>query len=291
MSSVLYRYSMVTKPGIVIGNTLALVTGYVFALLEGSGAFNWRTFLGSVIGTAWVMGSACVYNNLLDRDIDGIMERTKSRAFVTGSIPPLHGALYSIVLLYIGVYILSQELPPLAAYLALAAWALYAICYTHLKRYSYYAALVGSIPGSAPPVIGYIVAGGQSLGSALILFAIVVCWQMMHFYAIALMRKAEYAAASIPVISVVKGEIVTRRHIEWWSWMLSVALIISTAFAPLPYALLAAALSMWLLHYVGHANASREARTIFRLSLRFLLLWMGAVTLSLMVASAINLMS
>lgn len=281
MQSALARYVILTKPGIVIGNTFALITGYLFAIVSSTGSFSWSSLIGSIAGTALVMASGCVFNNLLDRDIDRIMTRTKRRAFAVGTVPLLHGSLYSIGVLYAGIYLLYLTAPVLAAFIALAAWALYAICYTHFKRYSYHASLLGSIPGAAPPVIGYISAHGNSVLVAAVLFAIVVCWQMMHFYAIALMRKREYQSAAVPVITVVKGEAATRRHIEWWTWALVVVLVCSTAFAPLVYGILATAISIWLLCNIDESGPEYDPRKIFRLSLRFLIVWMLVVAATL----------
>lgn len=206
----LTAYYRLTKPGIVYGNALAAVAGYFF------GAFGqpvWTTLLAMLIGICAVMASACVYNNVMDRDIDARMDRTKGRAVVTGAISSRHALLFATILLVIGTAVLALGTNLLTVIVALIGHVAYVILYGIAKRRTVHGTLVGTISGSTPPVIGYVAATGRFDLAALLLFLVLVMWQMPHFYAIAIFRRDDYDRAGIPVLSVVKGLDSTRRQI------------------------------------------------------------------------------
>ena len=209
----LRAYYYLTKPGIVHGNTIAAAAGYLF----GAGSsFSFITFFALVIGIGAVISSACVYNNILDRDIDAVMKRTQQRALVSGVISPLRAFIFATLLLGLGITVLLLGTNLTAMLFALGGHIAYALLYTYAKRVTVHGTLIGTISGSTPPVIGYVAATGQADMTALVLYLIMVTWQMPHFYAIALFRRDDYASAKVPVLSVVKGEQATRREIVFY---------------------------------------------------------------------------
>ncbi len=209
-SQTLRAYYYLTKPGIVYGNALMAIAGYFFGA-HGSPAFT--PFAAMLVGICGVMASACVYNNVIDRDIDLKMERTKKRAVPTGEISPAKALIFANILLVIGVSLLVFGANPLAALVAIGGHIAYVVLYGIAKRKTVHGTLVGTLSGSTPPVIGYVAATGRLDLTVLLLFLILVAWQMPHFYAIAIFRRDDYAAAQIPVLSVVKGLAATRRQI------------------------------------------------------------------------------
>lgn len=209
-------YYQLAKPGIVHSNTLAAAAGYLF----GAGSsFSLTTLIALIIGVEAVIASACVYNNILDRDIDAAMKRTKNRAIVNGNVSLRNALIYATLLLAVGSSSLLFGTNIEALMVALAGHVAYAIIYTYSKRRTVHGTLIGTISGSTPPVIGYVAATGQLDLVAVTLFLVMVAWQMPHFYSIALFRKDDYANAKIPVLSVVKGEGATRRQIIAYVWL------------------------------------------------------------------------
>ncbi len=204
------QYYLLTKPGIIRGNVLIAIAGYLFG---ASGNINIQTLLGLTFGTILIIASACVFNNILDRSIDKKMERTKNRALVENTITIKSAVIFGTVLLFIavGVFYLSTNL--LALTFALIGHAAYVLLYTFGKRKTVHGTLLGTISGATPPVIGYVAATGMLDLTALILFLILVAWQMPHFYAIAIFRFQDYKNANIPVLPVVKGYERTKKEI------------------------------------------------------------------------------
>lgn len=210
LSHTLRAYYYLTKPGIIYGNALMAIAGYFFG---AHGTPSLSTFASMLFGICAVMASACVYNNVIDRDIDSKMERTKKRAVPTGAIAPLNALIFANVLLVIGVLLLVFGANTLAALVAIGGHIAYVVLYGVAKRKTVHGTLVGTLSGSTPPVIGYVAATGRLDLTALLLFLVLVAWQMPHFYAIAIFRRDDYASAGIPVLTVVKGMDATRRQI------------------------------------------------------------------------------
>ncbi|WP_059415261.1 heme o synthase [Cupriavidus basilensis] len=209
----MYRpYLQLTKPGIVMGNMISVTGGF---LLASRGDINWTRGCLVALGVALVIASGCVVNNIVDRDIDGLMARTRNRPMVTGAVPMPLALLYACVLGLAGaglLYAATRQVMPVA--LVTIGYAVYVGAYTLcLKRSSVHGTLVGSISGAMPPVVGYCAASGRFDAAALTLLVMFSLWQMPHSYAIAIFRAADYRAAAIPVLPVVRGLPAARRHI------------------------------------------------------------------------------
>jgi len=198
----LRAYYRLTKPGIIYGNAFTATGGF---LLGARGHVHVWLFLAMLGGMSLVIAAACVYNNFMDRDIDQKMARTRKRALVQGTISGAHALTYATLLGVVGFAVLSLWVNALVVLVGLIGFIDYVALYDIAKRRSVYGTLVGSISGAAPIVAGYCAATDRFDGGVLILFFILVFWQMPHFYAIAMYRADDYAAASIPVVPLKQG--------------------------------------------------------------------------------------
>lgn len=279
---------ILSKPGIVYGNSIALLAGFFFYFLQTTQWPNILFLLGALVGTALIMASACIANNIFDRDIDAYMERTKKRPLVTGSVTLMQAWITGTLLLSLGLALLyTVNLTSL--YLGLAGWLLYAFVYTYLKRKTYHATLVGTLPGAVPPLIGYYAAGGESLVTVVILFSIMVAWQMVHFYAISIFRQKEYANAVVPVVTEVKGVPQTLEYIKIWAYVSFLALTASLFVTPWTYGILTLALLGWWVnatHYTDGDNIMWSRRVFFS-SLMFLVAWLMIIIVSALIYRAV----
>lgn len=197
----LKTYYLLTKPGIILGNVITVVSGYALAT---QGHFGWL-LLAVVAGISCVMASACVFNNYTDRVSDEKMARTKNRALVLGVIKSKSALLFALFLGAAGFIILALYTNLLTVLIASVGFFVYVILYGFWKYLSSLGTIVGSIAGGVPPVIGYCAVSNRFDLGALLLFLIMVLWQMPHFFAIAIYRLEDYTAASIPVLPVQKG--------------------------------------------------------------------------------------
>jgi protoheme IX farnesyltransferase len=241
------QYLQVTKPGIIFGNLISVIGGF---LLAAKGSIDFPLFLATLVGVSLVVASGCVFNNFIDRDIDRIMERTKNRVLVKGLIPPKTSLVYATLLGIAGFALLYIGANPLAMWLAVMGFVVYVGVYSlYMKRNSVYGTLIGSLSGAAPPVIGYCAVSGQFDTGALILLLIFSLWQMPHSYAIAIFRFKDYQAAGIPVLPVVKGISVAKHHIIVYvlAFMIATLMLTLSGYAGYKYLIVAAAVSIWWL--------------------------------------------
>lgn len=152
-----------------------------------------------------IIGCGCVLNNYIDRGIDSKMARTRQRSLVTGHIKDWQAITYGITLGVIGFIVLSLGTNVVTVLLGATGLFFYLVMYGFWKRHSPIGTVVGSVSGAIPITAGYTAVTGEIDAGAAILFLIMVCWQMPHFYAIATYRLNDYEAAGIPVLPAKRG--------------------------------------------------------------------------------------
>ncbi|WP_426452618.1 heme o synthase [Paenibacillus sp. S-38] len=244
------------KIGIIKSNLIAMFAGLSMALFVLDIPFFDKVIEIALafVGSTLVIGSAGAFNNLYDRDIDIIMERTKQRPTVTGRIGTGTGLSIGIGMAAAGLIILYLA-TPLAALFGFLGLFLYVVPYTMwTKRRTVYNTEVGSLSGATPPLIGWaaITPDMMHWGIAA-LFVLMLVWQMPHFYAIAIRRTEEYRAANVPMLPVVKGLHRTYLQTNFYLAALLVSSILFWPFSPF-IAVTAAVLSLswFILSLVGY---------------------------------------
>lgn len=203
------NYYLITKPGIIMGNLITVAAGF---LLASKGHIDFWLFFATLIGLAFIIASACVFNNYIDRKIDKKMERTKNRPLVTGLISGFNAIVFAIILGIIGNVILLYYTNLLTVAVAGVGFFVYVLLYSLWKCRTIYGTAIGSIAGAVPPVVGYCAVSNHFDAGALILFTMLVLWQMPHFFAIAMWHFDDYTAAKIPVLPVMRGILRTKIH-------------------------------------------------------------------------------
>jgi heme o synthase len=276
-------YYWLAKPGIVYGNAIAAIAGF---FLAARGNVNFVIFLGMLAGVCLVMASGCVVNNVIDRDMDKKMKRTKWRATVNGNISARDALLYAAVLGLAGIFLLLYLTNALTLLVALIGYVFYVLLYSFAKRETMHATLIGSVAGAVPPVVGYTAVSSGIDTAAVLLFATMVLWQMPHFYAIAIYRMKDYKAAGVPVLPIKIGLRNTKLQIiAYIAAYMSVALLL-TYFGYTGYIYLIAmtALSLvWLWKAWKGFDAKDNAiwaKKLFLFSLVVLLAWCATISLA-----------
>ncbi len=190
--------SELTKARLTVMVLLTTLTGFCLAR---HGAFSWVTLFHTLLGTALVAVCSSVINQALERDTDALMARTQMRPFVTRRLPLRETIIAGCVLGAMGLAELAWFVNGLTAVLSALTLVIYAFIYTPLKRTSEINTLVGAIPGALPPLIGATAATGTLNVEGWTLFALLACWQLPHFYAIAWMYRDDYRAAGLRMVS------------------------------------------------------------------------------------------
>ncbi len=196
-------YVCMTKPRII---TMVLVMSAAGFFLGAQGLSPFSTFLVMLFGTACSSGGAAVLNNYLERDIDGLMHRTKKRPLPAGTVTPSEALSFGLLLVLIGVGLLAWQVNLLTGFLSLLTVFLYVLVYTPLKRVTWLNTFIGAIPGALPPVGGWSAATGSLDVGAWVLFLILFIWQHPHFYAIAWMYRDDYKRGGFKMLPVVEPD-------------------------------------------------------------------------------------
>ena len=179
-----------------------------------------------LIGTALVVGGANALNEWLERAPDARMHRTRHRPLPAGRLTPQAALHFGLGSSLIGIACLAVTVNGLSAGLAAASWASYVLVYTPLKRTTPLCTLVGAIPGSLPPVIGWAAARNAVGLEAWVLATLLFVWQLPHFLAIAVLYRDDYARAGFKMLPVIEpnGWITSRQIILYGLVLLPVSL-------------------------------------------------------------------
>jgi len=180
---------------------LVLLTTAVGFYLGADAPVDYLALFHVVFGTAAAAAGAAALNQWWERKLDALMQRTKARPVPAGRMPPMEAVVIGGGLSIFGVIYLAIACNALSAVLAAITIAIYIFAYTPLKRASTANTLVGAIPGAIPPMIGWAAARGTIEAGAWSLFAILLLWQLPHFFAIAWMYREDYSRAGFRMIS------------------------------------------------------------------------------------------
>jgi protoheme IX farnesyltransferase len=268
-----------TKPRITV---IVLATGAA-GLVVAPGSVARSTAWISLLATALIVASANALNMWWERDVDGLMSRTRKR-------PLPAGRMAADVALAFGLFLGVVSTPVLFAInvatgiLGLVALVTYVAIYTPMKRHTWLALLVGAVPGAMPPLMGWTTVTGRLDAGGLLLFAILFLWQVPHFGAIALFRKDDYARAGLQVLSVQHGDRASRIVM----FLFAVALVATTLLAqPLhvagaAYTVVAAVLGAGFVGLTvrrGRATLDSWAKRVFAYSIVYLVVLLVALLL------------
>lgn len=282
MKQAIQTYYRLTKPGIIYGNSLSVIAGF---LLASQGHIDVVLFVATLVGIALVMAAGCVYNNYLDRGIDARMARTKKRALVTGTVRGRYALLYATVLAGLGFADLIVFTNTITVILGIIAIIMYVIVYGVAKRATTFGTIVGSVSGALPPAAGYTAVTGSFDGGAWLLFLTMTFWQMPHFYAIAIYRLKDYTAAGIPVLPAKRGVARTKLSIMLYiaAYVVVASLLAVFGYAGIIYLVVTLGFGLaWLIRgLVTYRNPDAEkwARKMFFFSLNVLLAWTVAISI------------
>jgi protoheme IX farnesyltransferase len=250
---------------------------------------HWRALM-ALIGTALLVAASNTINMYLERDVDPLMDRTRDRPLVRGTVSPEAALVFGAALACIGGPLVALGSNLLTGVLGMLAFGSYVAVYTPLKRHSGAALFVGAVPGALPPLMGWTAVTGRLDAPGLALFAILFCWQVPHFLAIAIYRAADYARAGLKVLPLSISAAATRGTILAFSIGLVVATVLLEPLhvAGRPYVLVAVLLGAifvgWAAAGLRRAASPAWARSLFFYSLVYLTLLFVALIVDRSVA-------
>ena len=273
-----------TKPRVM---TLVVFTG-LCGLLAAPGHIHPVLAFTAILCIALGAGAAASLNQWWEADIDAKMKRTASRPLPAGRMDRQAALHFGVGLSFFSVILMGMATNWLAAGVLTVSILFYVLVYTiWLKPRTAQNIVIGGAAGAFPPVIGWAAVTGDVTALPIALFMLIFFWTPPHFWALALFVKTDYAAAGIPMLPVVSGEVATRRQIWFYTAIMAVA-----ALAPVllnltgviygTTALLGTALFALFAFQVYRRRESDPARMkpekrLFKYSILYLFLLFGAV--------------
>ena len=177
----------------------------IFGFVLASDSFRILDLLILGFSGYLVTASSVINNQILEKDLDKKMDRTKKRPLPTNKITKNNSLITSLIFMFFGLFLMLFFFNMIACLLSLASLIIYTFVYTPLKRVGPIAVFVGAIPGALPPLIGWVAFSGEITIEAIIIFSIQFIWQFPHFWAIAWIYHDDYKKVGFKLLPS-KGE-------------------------------------------------------------------------------------
>jgi protoheme IX farnesyltransferase len=279
-------YVALTKPRII--ELLLITTIPAMVLAKGGWPDTWLV-VWTVIGGSLAAGGANAINMYIDRDIDQLMARTRSRPLVTGKVSPRNALVFAIALEVLAFAVLAVSSNVLAGTLAVSATLFYVFVYSlWLKRTSRQNIVIGGAAGAAPVWVGWASVTNSLSWSAVVLFLVIFLWTPPHFWALAIRHADEYKAASVPMLPVVETTARTVRTMGWYAVAVTVTslTLIPVNDMGVIYGVMAAVLGIVFIALtfgLGKAPTMSQAMRVFTFSITYLTLLFLAAMIDVLV--------
>ncbi|MFT4678848.1 MAG: protoheme IX farnesyltransferase [Flavobacteriales bacterium] len=183
-----------------------VVFSSVLGYFIGVETFAFGPFIALCLGGFLLTGASNAFNQVWERNLDKLMERTKNRPLPTGRMTVSEAIAYGTIAGISGISILWFAINPLSGILGAFAFFSYVFVYTPLKQMTSLAVFVGAFPGAIPPMLGYVAATGTFGVEPGILFAMQFMWQFPHFWAIAWVSHEDYTRAGYQLLPLNEGK-------------------------------------------------------------------------------------
>lgn len=277
-------YIQLTKPRITLFCLLMTLGGAAMAPEK----LSFSILLLTLLGTAFSVGSANALNMYWERNSDRLMVRTSNRPLPTGRMNPLSALAFAIALGVGSVVILGLWVNWTTSLLSLFALLSYVLVYTPMKRITPHALLIGAVPGAIPPLLGWTAVTGEITPPGVILFAILLIWQIPHFIAISVNHAEDYKKAGIKTWPGDRGlRPATIQALAYSLMLIPVSLmLIQLGVASLVYGATALALGVWMVVLSARGFSperySRWSKQLFVASLVYLPVLTAGLALDLL---------
>lgn len=188
-------FKVITKMGLSLSVVFSCIAGYLLA----AETINISKLIFLSIGGYCMVGASNVFNQIIERDLDALMERTKDRPIPKGRISVKNAFMLATILTIIGLIILYAINPSTAMFAAISIF-LYTCVYTPLKQKTALSVLAGAIPGAIPFMLGWVACTGHLGLEAGVLFMMQFFWQFPHFWSIAWLLDKDYKKAGFKML-------------------------------------------------------------------------------------------
>ena len=221
LKSVYNDFKEITKAGLAISVLFSSIAGYLLGF-DNENPFNWFVLLKLTIGGYCMVGASNAFNQVIEKDLDALMDRTKNRPIPSGRMKPNTALIIASILTLVGISLLYTINPKSALFAAISIF-LYTSVYTPLKIITPLSVFVGAFPGAIPFMLGWVAATGEFGIEAGTLFLIQFFWQFPHFWAIGWFLFNDYEKAGFYMLPSGKKDKSTATQIILYTFWLLIA--------------------------------------------------------------------
>lgn len=271
-STSLYRdFLEVTKARLSISVVFSSIAGFFLGIYDIE-SFKWSTLLMLVVGGYCMVGASNVFNQIIEKDLDALMDRTKNRPIVTGKISKNQGFILGVILTIVGLFLLYLINPKTAMFGAISIF-IYTSLYTPLKTITPLSVFVGALPGAIPFMLGWVAATGEFGIEAGTLFIIQFFWQFPHFWAIGWFLYEDYKKGGFFMLPTGKQDKTTALQIILYTiWLIIASLLPSIGYTGRLFitpitAIIVFFLGLWMLYYAFDLFKKRSVASARKLML------------------------
>jgi len=271
LRSLFADFVAITKARLAISVVFSSVAGYLLGVSDDY-LFNWATLIMLTIGGYCMVGASNVFNQIIEKDLDALMDRTKNRPVPTGKISVRNAFVLGSVLTIAGIGILYSINPKTAMFGAISIF-LYTSIYTPLKTVTPLAVFVGAFPGAIPFMLGWVAATNDFGIEAGTLFLVQFFWQFPHFWAIGWFLFDDYKKGGFFMLPTGKKDKKTALQIILYtSWLILASLLPATGYTgelklSVVSAVIVFLLGIWMLVYAVKLYKKMDAVTAKKLML------------------------
>ncbi|WP_041251954.1 heme o synthase [Flavobacterium indicum] len=269
--SIFIDFKEITKAGLAISVVFSSIVGYLLGFSEEH-PFNWVTLILLAIGGYFMVGASNVFNQVIEKDLDAKMDRTKNRPLPSGRITSQNALILGFLLTLLGLVILYFINPKTAMFGAISIF-MYVSMYTPLKTLTPLSVFVGAFPGAIPFMLGWVAATGNFGIEAGTLFLIQFFWQFPHFWAIGWFLYDDYEKAGFFMLPTGKRDGKTAIQTILYTFWLIVASVLpvfgftGTLQLSVVGAIIVLLLGIWMLYFAFKLNKNRDAISAKKLML------------------------
>ncbi len=279
LKSIYLDFKAITKAGLAISVVFSSIAGFVLGI-DHFEASTWWVLLKLAIGGYCMVGASNAYNQVIEKDLDALMDRTKNRPVASGRMQPRVAVVVASMLTILGLVLLYSINPKSAMFGAISIF-LYTSVYTPLKTMTSLSVFVGAFPGAIPFMLGWVAATGEFGIEAGTLFLIQFFWQFPHFWAIGWFLYEDYEKAGFFMLPTGKRDNGTALQIILYTiWLIIASLLpmfgyTGQLFLSPVAAVLVFLIGLWMLFYavkVYQIRTAKAARTLMLVSVSYITL-------------------
>jgi len=279
IKSIYTDFKAITKAGLAISVVFSSIAGFLLGVPDIQ-SLDWMVLLKLAIGGYCMVGASNAYNQVIEKDLDALMDRTKNRPVPAGRMSPTVALVIASILTIFGIALLYTINPKTAMFAAISIF-LYTSVYTPLKTMTSLSVFVGAFPGAIPFMLGWVAATGNFGIEAGTLFLIQFFWQFPHFWAIGWFLYEDYEKAGFFMLPTGKKDKGTALQIILYTvWLIIASLLPALGFTGQLFispvaAIMVFLLGIWMLYYTVRLyklRSAKAARTLMLVSVSYITL-------------------